>query len=67
MIHMKLKKAIIAWLFNNPNQWQRVNSCVENFRTYIYDGAGNFLIGGKNVHDFIVEAEKLIYSKKEEN
>lgn len=47
MIYMELKKAIIEWLFDNPNQWNRVNSCVENFRAYIYDSAGNFLIGGK--------------------
>lgn len=66
MIYMELKKAIIEWLLENPNEWQRVNSCVEKFRAYIYDSTGNFLIGGENVHNFIVEADKLIYSKKEE-
>lgn len=57
----ELKKAIIEWLLENENQWQRVNSCIEKFRNYIYDSEGNFLIGGETVHDFIVAADKLIY------
>ena len=67
MMYMELKKAIIAWLFNNPKQWPRVNSCVENFRAYIYDSAGNYLIGGEDVRTFIIEADRLIYARKEEN
>lgn len=59
---MELKKAIINWLFDNPNAWQRVNTCCEFFRPYIYGEDGNFLIGGEEVHDFICEAERLIYS-----
>ena len=58
---LELKKAIIDWLFNNKNEWQRVNACTEYFRPYIYNGDGNYLIGGKEVSDFITEANKLIY------
>lgn len=60
-MNTELKKAIIDWLFNNPNAWQRVNACSEHFRPYIYDEKGNFLISGENIHDFIVKADKLIY------
>lgn len=58
----ELKKAIIDWLFENKNAWQRTNTCVENFRPYIYGMDGNFLIGGEVVYNFIVNAEKLLYS-----
>ena len=58
---MELKKAIIDWLFENKNAWQRTNACREYFRPYIYNADGNFLIGGEEVSDFITEADKLIY------
>lgn len=49
------------WLLEHENEWQRVNTCVDEFRNYIYNDNGNFLIGGENVHDFIVKADKLLY------
>lgn len=58
----ELKKAIIQWLLENENEWQRTNACRENFRNYIYDSNGNHLIGGEVVSDFVSKAEKLIYS-----
>ena len=58
---MELKKAIIDWLFENKNAWQRANTCREYFRTYIYDSDGNYLIGGEEVNNFITDAEKIIY------
>ena len=58
---MELKKAIIDWLFDNKNAWQRISACREYFRPYIYNADGNFLIGGAEVSDFIIEADKLIY------
>lgn len=58
---MELKKAIIDWLFDNKNAWQRTNACREYFRPYIYNADGNFLIGGEEVSDFIAEVDKLIY------
>ena len=61
----ELKKEIILWLFENENVWQRVNACTENFRDYIYDKNGNYLIGGENVADFIRQADNLLYREKE--
>jgi hypothetical protein len=61
-MNKELKKAIINWLVENENQWQRVNACTENFRNYIYDSNGNHIIGGEIVSTFIKDAEKLIYS-----
>ena len=62
-MHKELKKAIFMWLLENENQWQRINKCVENFRLYIYDDKGNYLIGGEDAYGFILEAERLIYGK----
>ena len=60
-MYMELKKAIIDWLIDNKNQWQRVNACHEYFRQYIYTPEGQYCIGGKNVSDFISKADKLLY------
>lgn len=62
-MNMELKKAIVNWLMENENKWQRVNACKEHFRNYIYDDSGNYIIGGEIVGDFIDNADKLIYSK----
>lgn len=61
MMYMELKKAIIDWLIENKNEWQRVNACHEHFRQYIYDASGNHIIGGQTVSDFISAADKLLY------
>lgn len=58
----ELKKVIIEWLLEHENEWQRVNSCVKEFRPYIYDSTGNYLIGGQQVAEFIKNADKLIYN-----
>lgn len=63
MIYMELKKLIIEWLIENEHEWQRVNACREKFREYIYNSEGNYLIGGKNVSEFISDADKLLYGK----
>lgn len=62
-MYKELKKEIVNWLLENENIWQRVNSCTAHFRAYIYDSNGNYLIGGKEVSDFIKNAEKLLYEK----
>ena len=59
-MHKELKKEIINWLLENENKWQRVNSCKEEFRNYIYDDKGSFLIGGEDVYNFIMKADNLI-------
>lgn len=60
---IELEKAIIDWLFNNENAWNRTNACTQYFRPYIYNADGNYLIGGEEVSDFIDAADKLIYGK----
>lgn len=59
----ELKAAILKWLLENENEWQRVNACTEAFREYIYNKNGKYLIGGEAVAEFIRAADKLIYSK----
>lgn len=56
-----LKEAIINWLFRNENEFSRVNACHKEFKEYIYDSKGNYIIGGKTVSEFIEQADKLIY------
>ena len=63
-MYKELKAAIITWLLNNENEWQRVNACHNAFREYIYNASGNYLIGGKVVSDFISDADKLLYGGK---
>ena len=58
---MELKKAIINWLFDNKSTWQRTSVCREYCRPYIYNADGNYLIGGEEISDFIIKADKLIY------
>ena len=60
-MHKELKKEIIKWLLENENEWQRLIACTKEFRNYIYDNEGNYLIGGEEVSDFIEEADDLIY------
>lgn len=57
----ELKKEIIKWLLENEHNYQRLNACTKQFRNYIYDNEGNYLIGGEDVSDFIDKADDLIY------
>lgn len=59
----ELMRAILNWLLEHENEWQKVNTCVDEFRNYIYDENGNFLIGGEIVSNFIKNADKLLYGK----
>lgn len=56
----ELKKAIISYMFENEKAFQLYNQTVENFRQYIYDQKGEYLIGGEEVAHFISMSEKLI-------
>lgn len=60
-MNKELKKQIVMWLLENENQWQRVNECTKEFRPYIYDSKGNYLIGGEQVGDFISEVDKVLF------
>lgn len=56
----ELKKAIIAYMFDNANEFQLLNATTNEFRQYIYTPDGNYCIGGERVSEFINEVERLI-------
>ena len=57
----ELKQAIINWLFENEKEFTRLRCCTNAFRAYIFDEKGNYLIGGKEVAEFIEKADKLLF------
>ena len=64
-MRLELKRKIIEWIFENINEWQIINSCVDTFREYIYNANGEYLIGGEDVYNFI--HDEIILIKKELN
>lgn len=64
MMYLELKKAIIDWLIEHKNTWQRTNECREHFRQYIFGPDHNYIIGGKVVCDFISAADKLLFAQE---
>jgi len=60
-MNKELKKEIFDYLYENETLWQRVNICREEFKEYIYDRNGNYLIAGEIVSNFIELADKLLY------
>ena len=48
-------------MVDNENRWQRVNSCRSEFRNYIFNDEGNYLIGGEEVSEFISKADELLF------
>ena len=59
-MNKELKKAIIAYIFENEKQFQITNNVTDKFRAYIYDSKGEYLIGGQQVYNFIEAAIDLI-------
>jgi hypothetical protein len=59
-MHTQLKQTIINFIFDNDKEFQLNNATVEQFRPYIYDEKGNYLIGGQDVAEFIGKAIKLL-------
>lgn len=57
---IELKKAIVNFIFENINEFQLNNAISKEFRPYIYDSKGEYLIGGKEVSEFIDNAIKLL-------
>ena len=55
-----LKKSIITYILENIDEFQLVNSTIDNFREYIYDTKWNYLIGGQEVSNFIRDSCKLL-------
>lgn len=62
-MHTELKKAIINSIFDGISNFQLTNFMVDKYRAYIYDANGEYLIGGKEVYQFIYDATKLITEK----
>lgn len=56
----ELKKAITDYIFDNLTEFQINRAVTDHFRVYIYDDAGEYLIGGKQISEFIDQAIKLI-------
>jgi len=59
-MHNELKKQIINFIFANLNEFQINNATKAKFGPYIYDIQGDYLIGGKDVSEFISKAIELI-------
>lgn len=55
-----LQKVIIEYIFDNQNDFQLINATLQEFREYIYNSEGEYLIGGPRVANFIKQAIKLI-------
>ena len=60
-MYKELKKAIINWLMTNEHEFNRVVACHDHFHQYIFDSSGEYIIGGREVSDFIEDANKLLY------
>ena len=59
-MHKELKKAIVNYIFDNEKEFQLTNATIANFKEYIYNSQGNYLIGGEDVANFIRLAIKLL-------
>ena len=56
----QLMQAIFNYLIDNRNGFNLHNATTEQFKPYIYDDQGNYLIGGEQVGQFISDAIELI-------
>ncbi len=56
----ELKKTIINFICDNEKESQLINATIEKFSGYIYDRSGEYLIGGKDVSEFIKDAIELL-------
>lgn len=62
-MQIELKKAIVEHIFNNLDEFNIINATVDKFRAYIYDSEGEYLVGGREVSEFIKQAIDLIRGK----
>jgi hypothetical protein len=61
---MELKHKIVNFIFEHKDEFQLTNATISNFRDYIYDSKGEYLIGGELIADFIKKAiDLIIYNK----
>ena len=62
-MNIELKQAIVNYIFKNIYDFQIINSTIDQFKNYIYDKEGEYLIGGGDIAKFIKEANNLITNK----
>lgn len=56
---IELKKAIIDYIIENKDIWNRLNHTTTHFYEYIFDKNGEFLIGGEEIYNRIKKANEL--------
>ncbi len=56
----ELKQAIINYIFEHEKEFQLPNNTTDEFRAYIYNSRGEYLIGGEDVREFILDAIELL-------
>lgn len=59
----ELRKAIVEFIFDNENSYQLTKKTIDNFRLYIYDNKGEYLIGGEDVLNFIKDAVNVLINQ----
>jgi len=52
-MNKELKQAIIKWVIENENALQLTNDTTNQFKAYIFDEKGEWLIGGQEISNFI--------------
>ena len=62
-MNIELKQAIVNYIFKNIYDFQIINSTIDQFKNYIYDKEGEYLIGGDDIAKFIKDANNLITNK----
>ena len=60
MINIELKQAIINYIFENYNLFNRLNCTTKKFKNYIYDENWNYLIWWKDIIEWIEKIDKMI-------
>jgi len=60
-MNLELKKAIFSFMCDHQKEFQLVNFTIDEFRPYIYNSEGNFLIGGQTVYEFISTIYETIF------
>lgn len=60
MINTELKQAIINYIFEKYNTFNRLNNTIDKFKNYIYDENWEYLIWWKDIIEWIEKIDKLI-------
>jgi len=60
MINTELKQAIINYIFENYNLFNRLNCTTKKFKNYIFDENWNYLIWWKDIIEWIEKIDKMI-------